>query len=50
MDKAIHVIFSYSFRNALGSLDVNVLEGEIPTDVMSFISANIKLGNANFVG
>lgn len=30
MDKAIHVIFSYSFRNALGSLNVNILEGEVP--------------------
>ena len=38
MDKAIHIIFSYSFRDALGSLDMNILEGEVPIVSISIIS------------
>lgn len=30
MNKAIHVVFGYSFRNALGPLNMNILEGEVP--------------------
>ena len=30
MDEAINVIFSYSFRNALRSLHMDILETEVP--------------------
>lgn len=42
MDKAVHVVFGYSFRNAFGPLNMNILEGKVPMISVSIASHYLK--------
>lgn len=50
MDKAIHVVFGYSFRDALGALDMHVLEGKVSRISVSIAPRYLKLGTQTLWG
>jgi len=50
MNVSINVVLGHSFNNALGTLDMNILEAEVPTVVVSLYYRKSSKESTNFVG